>query len=240
MSTIVAPLFFQKNKAKELNESIFTNTGCFVFVKTEEFPFANFCDNYRHALYSLIIDSYVFFHDYGREFLWAFTNVTNIEVPPILDDLVKYRGLLTHSQFEPDIQVMHSFARLITAKTVTSIGELHMKLSNAKENDYKSSYKVLKDELDAFYDTLYGVTNNSIKNAFCSYRSRNNNCNTFMSSLNQALIKSILQAESGDENPTYSTYCRKGNVEIKFFKTVAINYLPLKLMCENVFFNTSL
>lgn len=224
MSIINAPLFFQGNKAKELNDKIFANTGCFIFLMIKEFPFTICCENYRQALYSLIIDSYVLFHDYGRNFLTAFATVSNTVVPSILDDLIKYRILLTHSQYEPEIRTMDSFVRLITAKSMQSIEEFYEKLSNANDNDFESAYKAIKAELDTFYNALSSVSNSSIKNSFCNYHPRNNNLNAFNLSLNEALIKTILQAESGQERPTYTrdnvTYCQNGNVIIRPFKAV--------------------
>ncbi|MEG0835601.1 MAG: hypothetical protein RR063_08020 [Anaerovoracaceae bacterium] len=224
MSIINAPLFFQGNKAKELNDKIFKNTGCFIFLMIKEFPFTVCCENYRQALYSLIIDSYVLFHDYGRNFLIAFAKVSNTVVPSILNDLIKYRILLTHSQFEPEIQTMNSFVRLITAKSMLSIEEFYEKLSNANDNDFKAAYEAIKAELDTFYNALSSVSTSSIKTSFCNYYPWNNNLNAFYLSLNEALIKTVLQAESGKERPTYTrgnvTYCQNGNVRIQSFKVV--------------------
>lgn len=223
MSVIDAPLFFQKNKAEELNDTIFDNTGCFVFLKIEDFPFMNSCENYRQALYSLIIDYYVLFHDCGRAFCTAFAKVSNTFMPPVLENLKKYRGLLAHAQFEPEIKAMDSFARLLTSNGIQSIEDFYLKLSNADDGDYKSAYNALKNELDIFYNALARVKNRCIKKCFCNYRPYNNNLNVFKISLNQALIKSILQAKSGNERPTYLSgrviYCQNGKVEINSFIT---------------------
>lgn len=216
MSKIDAPLFFQFGKAKTLNDDIFSKTGCFVFLRIGEFPFLNGCENYRQALYSLIIDSYVLFHDYGRQFLNAFVSVSGINRPQTLDSIINYRILLTHSHYEPNIQFMRAFIRLLTNKSIATTKDFYKELSVAKENDYKVAYDLLKDELNIFFYTLNSVANNSnIKGAFINYRIRN--INAFQSSLNQALIKSILQTESRTERPNYPNFCSNGSVIIGSF-----------------------
>jgi hypothetical protein len=224
MNVIDAPLFFQNGKAKEINDNIFTNTGCFLFLKIGEFPFINSCENYRQAFYSLIIDSYVLFHDYGRAFWIAFANVSNTSVPQILEDLIEYRILLTHSQFEPELQILDSFSRLITKKNITSIEDFYVNLSNANDNDYKWAYNMLKDGLNIFYNALNGITSNSLKDSFCNYIHRNK-YNTFTRSLDHALIKPILQADSYN-----------GNFDIKNFKTAQQNIID---KFNNNHYNTS-
>lgn len=215
MNKIDAPLFFQRGKAKEINDNIFANTGCFLFLKIGEFPFINSCENYRQALYSLIIDSYVLFHDYGRAFWIAFAKASITSVPQILEDLINYRILLTHSQFEPEFHILNSFARLITTKNIISIEDFYVTLSNAKDNDYKLAYNMLNDELNIFYNALNGIKSNSLKRIFCNYIQPGNKYNIFKRSLNEPLIQSILKAEN----------CYNGNVHIKTFQTAQQNII---------------
>lgn len=118
---VLIPRFLDMNEARKLNNLVYRNTGCFLFLTLPDdqmlFPRPETagCDNYRYN----VINLYRMYNDYGHYFLWFGLQASQLPQKDALGDVGQYDRVKTLFQGQDRVMKHYTFVARIARHVIT-------------------------------------------------------------------------------------------------------------------------
>lgn len=118
---ILIPKFLDASKVRDLNNLVYRNTGCFLFLTIPDdeillpWPETAGCDNYRYN----VINLYKMYNDYGHYFLWFAVQESQLPQKSALDDVEMSNRVEELSREQSRVTEHYSFVARIARHVIT-------------------------------------------------------------------------------------------------------------------------
>ena len=118
---ILIPKFLEVSKVRDLNNFVYRNTGCFLFltIPNDEillpWPETAGCDNYRYN----VINLYKMYTDYGHYFLWFAIQASQLPQESAFDDVEMSKRVEKLSKEQSRVTKHYSFVARIARHVIT-------------------------------------------------------------------------------------------------------------------------
>lgn len=118
---VLIPKFLDIDEARKLNNLVYMNTGCFLFLTLPDdqmlFPSPETagCDNYRYN----VINLYRMYNDYGHYFLWFALQASQLPQKNMLDDAGQYDRVKILLQEQDRVMMHYTFVARIARHVIT-------------------------------------------------------------------------------------------------------------------------
>lgn len=118
---ILIPKFLDVNKVRDLNNIVYRNTGCFLFLTIPDdkillpLPETAGCDNYRYN----VINLYKMYNDYGHYFLWFAVQASQLPQKSAFDSVEMSNRVEELSQAQSRVTKHYSFVVRIARHVIT-------------------------------------------------------------------------------------------------------------------------
>ena len=115
------PRFLDMNEARKLNNLVYRNTGCFLFLTLPDdkmlspIPESAGCDNYRYN----VINLYRMYNDYGHYFLWFALQASQLPQKDAIDDAGQYDRVKSLFQEQDRVMKHYTFIARIARHAIT-------------------------------------------------------------------------------------------------------------------------
>lgn len=115
------PSFLYVDEARKLNNLVYRNTGCFLFLTLPDdkilspIPESAGCDNYRYN----VINLYRMYNDYGHYFLWFALQASQLPPKDTLDDAEQYDRMKSLFQEQARVMKHYTFVARIARHAIT-------------------------------------------------------------------------------------------------------------------------
>ena len=135
---VLVPKFLDIGKARELNNLVYKNTGCFLFLTLPEnefllpIPETAGCDNYRYN----VINLYKMYNDYGHYFFWFSLQETQLPPKDAFEDTSQNYSVDSLFKQQDRIKEHYSFISKV-ARHVVAHGVFHNRRTIAPYTDPK-------------------------------------------------------------------------------------------------------